>query len=512
MPGTFNSNANAQTLADAVARDPKVQAEYWNRVIHTSAMQNDDLAAFEGDMIPKNRFKSNTPRGIICVKNDLKAEAGETVNFTVATAPAGPGVIGEQELTGNTSASRYRTYRCTIDYHRDAVEYTIKQLKQMAVGKDIMPLASQELAQKMGLWRQNESLLQFRNDAKGNVYRPNFKGTRDAITSGDTLIPTYATQAKALAERNGAQPINVMKGRFGSVVNSYMLFATTDALQSIRNNTGYQNAISNGGTRGDDNANFSGRLVNWQGQAFFEHHLTNHDWDDWIGSPLQPLARIGVEVPHNEPAATAVLRGSATNLKSRYFQWFPGFDYQYVENQVANPDTETHYAWAINPDGSHVFISYVGTGNTGNTMQITSVLSPQAAGTSARSATVGNLDATGDTWGDGVTGVGGVGGSNTSAVHPYNDKISAGAFLVYANANGTPIGWTLELGANAAVRAYGHTKHMKIEQERDYDFVKGVGFLGVWGSTVCERFDGITNGYVLMEHAIVPSGYDIPSL
>lgn len=509
---TYNANANAQTLAAAIAADPKVQAEYWNRVIHTSAMQSDDLSAFEGSMVPKNRFRPNSPRGVICVKNDLKAEAGDTVNFTVATAPAGPGVIGEQELTGNTSTSQYRTYNCKIDYHRDAVEYTIKQLKQMAVGKDIMPLASQELAHKMGLWRQNEVLLQMRNDANKNIYRPNFRGSRNAITSSDTLIPTYATQAKAMAERNGAQPINVTKGRFGSVVNSYLLFATTDAMQSIRNNTGYQNAIQHGHDRGDGNPNFTGRLVNWQGQSFFEHHLTNHDWDDWIGSPLQPLAKIGVEIPHSTVAASAILKGSATNTKSRYFQWFPGYDYQYTEAQASSTDSTLYYAWAVNPDGSHVFIEYTGSDNTGNQITINKILSPQTAGSTARAATVGEIVSTNDTWGDGTAGVGGASGANTSAAHTYNDTIEAGAYLIYANSKGVPIGWTLELGANAAVRAYGHTKHKKIEQDRDYDFVKGVGYLGVWGSTVCQRHDQTTNGYVLMEHAVVPAGYDVPSL
>lgn len=511
---TYNNDANVQTLAAAIAVDPKVKAEYWNKVIYSSSMQDDDLAQFEGKMVPQGKMRADTPRGIICVKEDLKKEAGDTVNFTVATAPAGPGALGEGELTGNTSTSLYRTWNCQIDYHRDAVEYTMKQLNMMGVKGDIMPLASGQLAHKMGLIRQNEGLLQFRNNANGNIYRPGFKQSRDSLVSTDVLSPSNAVEAKALAERNGAQPLNIKKNKYGSVVNGFLLFGTTDAFQSIRNNTGYQNAISSAEARGDSNPNFTGRLVNWQGQSFFEHHLTNHDWDDWIGSPLEPLARIGVAVGVSTAAASTHIKGSATNTKSRYFQYFPGYDYQYVEGQTAAPDSGKYYAWAVNPDGSHAFIEYTGTGNDGNKILFDKILSPDGAGVSTKgSAVVGNINCTGDTaWGSGTAGLGGDGSGNTSASHTYNDEIQAGAFLIYANANGTPIGWTIEFGANAGVRAYGHTKHAQIEQERDYGFVKGVGYMGVWGSSVCQRYDQITNGYVLMEHAVVPAGYDVPSL
>lgn len=510
---TFNNDANVQTLAAAVANDPKVKAEYWNRAIHVAAMQNDDLSAFEGSDKGGRGFGKNSPRGLIQVKDDLRKEAGDTVNFTVATAPAGPGVIGEEELTGNTSVSQYKTFNCRIDYHRDGVEYTEKQLRGMGVGKDIMPLAKSQLGEKMGLWRQNEMLLRFRDQGVGNTYRPNMKASRDTITATDVLLPSSTIEARARAERNGAQPLNVMRGRYGSVTNQFLVFGTTDALQSIRSDSGYQNAITAAGERGDKNPAFAGNLVYWQNQAFFEHHLTNNDWDDWIGSPLEPLARINVAVGRNSAAADLKLQASVDNTKNRYFQWFPGYDYRFISDQAAVSDASTHYAWVINPDGSHVFVSYVGSGNNGNSIAVTNILSPQGAGTSGKGAlTVGNLDATGDAWGNGSVNVGGVGSGNTSPNHTYNDQIQAGAHAIYANANGVPIGWTIEFGANAAYRAYGHSKHKMISQTRDYDFVKGCGYQGVWGSTLRTRYDGITNGYVLIEHAVKQAGYNPPAL
>lgn len=511
----MNYNASdpaVQTLTAAVANDPKVRAEFWNLAIHTSANQNDDLSPFEGKMKDMNKGKGSV-RGIICVKDDLTKEGGDTVNFTTATAPAGPGVIGEQVMTGNESRSEYNTFNCRIDYHRDAVSYTKKQLKGMGVGKDIMPLAKQQLGMKMGLWRQNELLLRFRNDGVGNTYRPNMRTSRSAITAADLLLPSSTIEARALAERNGAKPINISKGRYGSVTNQFLCFGTTDALQSIRNDSGYQNAITSAGARGEKNPAFAGDLVYWQNQAFFEHHLTNMDWDDWIGSPLEPLARIKVAVGRQSAPADLKLKASADNTKSRYFQWFPGFDYPYLEVQQPTVDNSLHYAWVLNPNGSYVFVEYIGSGNDGNSITINKILSPEGEGTSGKgSEVVGNINATGDSWGNGVVNVGGGGTGNTSPNHTYSDEIQSGAHAIYANANGVPIGWTLEFGCNAAYRAYGHAEHSMIRDEFDYGFVKGCGYMGVWGSVLHQRFDKITNGYVLIEHAVKQAGFNPPAL
>ena len=123
MSGTYNANALVQTLADATAMDPLVKAQMWARYLEVSSRQHDAFAMFESEQarIPSMNVGKS---GIFTRKRDLKAGGGDTVNFTVISAPAGPGAIGEQELTGRTSSSKFKTYKVVVDWHRDAVEFT----------------------------------------------------------------------------------------------------------------------------------------------------------------------------------------------------------------------------------------------------------------------------------------------------------------------------------------------------------------------------------------------------
>jgi len=538
--GTFNANAVVQTLSDAIALDANVKAIAWARSLQIGSRAFNDFAPFEAPEVKPGRSMSS-PAGIFTVKTALKAGGGDEVKFTVISDIAGPGVGGETELTGNTSHPNFHTWQCRVEWFRDAVEYTKKQINHMAVGKDIWPVSKFLLEKKLGRKQQHDMMIFLRNAARdiglermaygynGNMLRPNYRATRDDLYQTDTVDPAFVILAKNKATGLGAQPIRKDINAYGTSVHGYLFFGSSTAMTDIRNDGGYQNAMENAGKRGDGNPIFTGRLVEWQGVYFFEHHVVNPDWDDQIGSPLIPRFKVGVLAEGD--TSDEVVKASA-NLTRHYAGWFPGYDYHnfWYDDIEAFVDTADYYAWAINPtDGSCAFFKYngaaeanggapvgiSGTASAGNHFEAVVFLDPDN-GTSG-SATVGNLDATGDLlWGSGggtpIRGVGGDGSGNTSANYTYAADLELDAVVFPANANGAIIGHSFLFGANAAARAYGVVEVNPISQDRDYKFVTGHGFESVFGQAPTMRTDEVTNNYVIMEHAVAPEGFDVPAL
>jgi hypothetical protein len=295
---------------------------------------------------------------------------------------------------------------------------------------------------------------------------------------------------------------------------------------NIRNDSSFQTAISQGDTRGSENANFAGEILNWQGNPFYEFPVTDQDWDDFAGGPLIAKAIIGEFVSTvtaentTSGGATPKLIVNAANTKSLYFQWFDGIPFLY--DRVATvPDLSgnTYYAWACNPDGSRCFVSYDGLAVVGGGNQITvkNILA-SAAGTSGNGATtVGrltfgttNLVVTGNTittLGDEAT----VPATGTNGAWVYKTEIQEGAVLIQATADGVPYTRSLGLGSMSACFAHGRIRMTPIKQERDYEFIHGRGFKMIFGTGVCKNAKKKPVGYMLIEHAVEHPGYPVPS-
>ena len=135
-----------------------------------------------------------------------------------------------------------------------------------------------------------------------------------------------------------------------------------------------------------------------------------------------------------------------------------------------------------------MFVSYVGSDNDGNKITITERLGSSANG--AQVTTLGTV-----AWDSGTYRC---------------DSAPVGSVIIPANSKGTPIGWSLALGAGSAIRAYGAIDMQKIEEKRDYGFVEGFGFEGIFGQTATKDTQGLTRNYVLVEHALERAGVVIP--
>lgn len=517
--GTYAADARVIMLADAVSQDPKIVAELWNKELRSGARQLDDFSHFEG---PEGSGKP------FVTKSDLKGVgAGQIVNFSVMSQPKGPGARGEVQLTGRTSHVTFKTFPCKVDFWRDAVELNDKARQFMPTGSSLKAEVMRLLKAKLGRKRMNDMKMALKLQGSGNTIYPNQRKTLASLTGLDTMSPTLITNAKPQWQRLGGRPFEISKDKNKSPVYSCLAYIPDSAMTSIRNNASYQNAQINAGVRGDENTTFSGRLTPWNGVGLFEHISVDAE-GDVLADPLAPRAVIDTAFGADtalgagaHDAGVLQLISNADDTLTEFFEFFGGHDYVWWEGQTSDSNwtsfysaitSATYYAWIVNTDGSVGFVSYVGTGNTGNRITLTSILSPAGAGTSTiGDATVGNMIATDDTWSD-TPGAGGVGASaNTSADYLYTDTFSAGAYVIPCNANGAVDMSSLFLGAESAVRCYASPDEM-ISQERDYGFVHGGGYKTIFGQAPCVRTDGKTNGYALLRHAGQHPGLEVPSL
>jgi len=477
---SYNSNPSVYTLANALAQDADAKGKLYHRAFEVSGNTADDFATMEG---------SDGGTAAIWVKKDLKSNGADRIKFTSLGDPAGPGVRGEAELTGNTSTPRIGGWTLDVDFWRDAVELTRKQINFLAAGGKLEYELYKMLGKKFGRQKQADMQMCLIRQANGNIYRVGNRATRNDILKTDLFTTSVVVQAQARARNLGARPVAVSRSKSGSPFQRYIAFATQDAMTEIRNSSAYLTAIANAAARSDENPNFSGKLLDWSGVGLWEHTVVQPDSDDWMGSPLNPIARLGVAITSG--TSTFDIQSSATNTKNLYYGFFPGYDWKWTEGQTANPDSTVYYAWIIPTSGDNqgkaMFVSYAGTGNNGNKITITGRLDDVATGA-------------------GVTTLGSVA---WNASH-HCDNCPVGSFVIPANSKGTPLGYSMLLGAGSALRAYGSIEMQKIQEKRDYGFVTGFGYEGIFGQAACKDTQGLTRNYILVEHALERPGIVIP--
>ncbi|MEY4952589.1 MAG: hypothetical protein RL299_1013, partial [Pseudomonadota bacterium] len=461
---------------------------------------------------------------VFCEKTDLRAGGKSRVHFNTIGMPAGPGAVGAGQLTGNESKSSIGTYSAAVDWVRDAVSLTQDEIEMIEAGRNLKATMKQLLAKKMGLTKQNHGLMRLiRSAVPENTSRVGNRATTNDLTADDTLSLEVGNVTRAMLNTLGATPLKKTISKPGCPVSKFMLFAGDQALLPIRNDSLFATA-KDADVRGTQNANFTGELLDHQGNSFYEFPISDMAWDDYKGGPLLAKAKVNVSI--NPNTGSPILTCSANTL-SRFFQFFDGHPFQFSRQEaLPNYSGTDYYAWACNPNGSRVFFSYAGLNAVvgGNTLTVKNILSPAATG-SLDATTVGQLT-TGTNALDANPSTGrataadeflGGGDSNLPATGAngnwyYSNTIDAGAVILQANSQGVTYSRSFTLASMAGLFAHGRVKMAEIEQNFDYDYVMGNGFQMIFGTGVVLDPLGMPNGYILVEHALEVVGYPCPSM
>jgi hypothetical protein len=525
MSTSYHAESVVSTLAAAVAADPSVVAKVYSQQLRKGARSVDDFSMFEGG--------EGSGKPFIVRKDLSNAHAGDEVKFTVMSQPRGPGARGEQALRGNESSVDFKTFGCVVDFWRDAFKFTKKQIKFMAGGGGVKSAVLLALREKLGRRRMNDMKMALKLQGVGNTIYPNGRKTVATLNALDTLTPSGITNAIPQWRRLGGRSI-IVTSKHGSPVYKPMVYIPDAAIASIKNSSSYEQAALHGGARGnEENPLFSGKLLDWNGVGLFEHASVDPE-NDQCADPLAPRAMLcnnssgtytGFGV--NSAASACVLKSHLTDTKTPYMAWMGGYAYEWYEGQTTKDATwiafyaalaaATYYGWVINPDGSVGFVSWVGSGNNGNQITLNGILDPNGALVSTLGrVTLGNMNATGDSWGFSSSTyhrlAGGAGAnSNCSPDFVWTSEFDAGAYIIPCNANGAVDMCSLILGQDTAVRAY-VGDDLLVGDKDDYSFVDGGGYETVFGQAPCIRTDGKTSGYSLMRHSGQHPGLEVPTL
>lgn len=529
MPTYNTPNPNAQSVTDVLAQAPAMRPELTAKLFHKGSAQHNCLEQFTSDFDPGESVRGQ--KSVFCRKSDLSLGGAQKVNFTSIGLPGGPGVRGAANtLISRESKPLFKNYSASVDWVRDAFVITKDQIYHLAQGKQLKPTLVKMLMAKMGHLKQNQTfrrMLDFSYDLsttpanwtngthRGNVFRAGNRQSIHQLRGDDVLTLDISNTARAMLSSIGATPLRRDLSKAGCPVNKYLIFGTESAMLNIRNNSLF-NTASAADVRGSENASFTGELVDWQGNSFYEMPVVDPAWDDYMGNTLIAKAKVLVEAKPTTGGGPKLVVNAANTL-SLYFQWFDGYPFPHSSLETP-PDLSSveYYGAAVNPDRSIVFFAYNGNHN-GNQIVITKILSPAQTGTTVDQTTVGqfNIGSTA-AFASGTTGVFTPGGSgaNLPTGYVYTDTIAPGAMIFQTNSRGSTYTRSFGLGAASAVVVDGAVtlQDGMIEQTFDYGFVKGMGYEMVFGTGIPVDALGRPNGYVLIEHAYKPIGFDIPEV
>ena len=499
----FGAGQLHQDLAQAIAADPNNRGILYSRALELGSSRYNAFEAFTSAVDGKSQIGAGV-RSIFAKKTDLAAGGGSQVVFNVIGPPGGPGAVGSQSLVDRTSGIQLSTYSATVAFHRDAVSFSKDVFEFLSAGLVLESTAIDLLSKKMGIMKQNHMMMRLITAAKAagtNVYRPNNRTSTATITAADTIGLDVALAARARLSMIGGKPLMQRIGPNGSPVKGYLIFGTDMAFLPLRNDTAFMNVLSNGKA---NDAVVTGELFDWQGMPWYEYPSVDEKWDDYIGSPLLPKCKVGVQMDRTAPTLIV----NSANTLSQYLQFFPGAPFNFDGTPTTAENAE-HYAWGINPDGSYVFFAYQDGFTTANRVTVTKILSGGTTGIHAK--TVGGVCCGTVADESGVYIPAGTGNNlPTSGGEVYDSVLDVGAVVIPCNRLGVPIGYSFVFGAMAACFANGRIEKAIIEQEEDFGFIKKRGFETIFGTCVTTDPYGAPAGYLLIEHAVEHEGYKVP--
>lgn len=478
------------TLAAMVASDPKLQMELWSEAVKADA----------ADMNPLKDFVGEEGSGMPIVrKRDAKVTGGQKVYFSTHAPVRGKGVIGAAELKSKAASVRYGSYSVTVDLRRFAIsEEQLIRYFSLPGNADknrddfIFGLCKEWWART----QCDDFQFVLRDTAlfaanQPNVLRIGNGANVDAITVDDTYDTSVITDARNMLVGLGATAMKYATSTAGARIPQFLHFAPTRFLDPLESEQKFREAVNNNSQKEANNYWWTGNLPVWKNNVIFNHDLVEDSGPNRQGSPLAPMARLGVALANG--GATSITGGGAHNTAATltdsilydFFSYFRGSFWKTFEAQSAPADANTYYAIIYNVSGvnkgKYEIVSYVTAGHLINTLTVT--------------REVDDVTATQKTI---LTAA-----SRYSNVHP------SGSLIIPCNQWGVPIGYGLVMGAEGLLIGTGDLEADPIEWADDFKSKKsGVahinaqGIQSIIGYAPAEDTLGRMPNYVLVEGAL----------
>ena len=475
----------AEVTPDAVRR-------LWKAGVDTFEETSDFFAEMEG----------RSPLSLIQTETDTSKGAGQTITFTVDSGLYGEAHLGESLFTDSKHYEELKlgTNDLTVDWFRHGVRFTERSEEKMGMRGELIDRVPEKLGEWAGRLKTEKMFMMFREQTPGENHV-----TIDGGLNWESIV----TNAQMM-KRWGAAPAIVARDPAGKPVRAYTVISTTDGLTSLKLDSDYREILKS--TRDPMGAKyiFSGGFTPVDGHVIKEYEAIEHDGYGAIGSPLNPMARLGAEVNiTSASAATAqTIAGGGGDLDLhndliKPMKWFPRYAYQFQAGVSLSTEQmpSSFFVAIINPpDAEHdanKYGLYECSGNDGVKLTIKKALTSSAVANAAATGSGPELAPVVGTmhWDD----------SKHSNRHPVN------SLVVIVGPDAIPRFKSLIIGASAARRGYGKVRNGRAVQEHEGGFVRDVFFKTVFGQAVRKNRLGRAPGVLVLDHKGMYAGTPLPT-
>lgn len=484
------------TLAAMVASDPKLQMEAWSEAVRADSADLNPLKDFVGEE------GSGMP---IIRKRDANVTGGQKVYFSTHAPVRGRGRMGAQELKSKTASVKYGLYSVTVDLRRFAIsEEQLIRYFSLPGNADknrddfIFGLCKEWWARTqcddMQFVLRDKALFATNQP---NVLRIGNGANTDAITVDDTYDTQVITDARNQLVSLGATAMKYAVSTAGAKIPQFLHFAPTRFLDPLESEQKFREAVNNNSNSEGNKYWWTGNLPVWKNNVIFNHDLVEDSGPNRQGSPLAPMARLGVVLASG--VATSVTGGGAHNTDGSltdttlydFFSYFRGAYWKTYEAESAPSDTNTYYAIIYNVSGAakgrYEIVSYVTAGQLINTLTVTREL--DEVGYTQKSILTADTS-------DDASG-------RYSNVHP------SGSLIIPCNRWGVPIGYGLVMGAEGMLIGSGELDADPIEWFDDFRskrsgnaHINAQGLQSIIGYSPAEDTLGRMPNFLLVEGAL----------
>lgn len=495
-------NNTTTNLTGQITNGSNFLPELWKRGVKLSEATENFFESFEG---PTESYAIQSIR-------DLSRGAGTKITFRSMAHIYGEGVQGDDLINDATEDFRVGAFNLTVDFLRHAISYNRRTEEKTALASELKSNVPVLLGSWLGRIKTERLFKMFQH--KGGSINSRIISNRSSV--GDILPADTLSYSSILENGQALRTLGAKPAMIGTVnknkINRFVVVGTGDGLFTLKNESKYLDAIkAYTASVGENSVFFTGGFVDLDGHAIRQYDPFDHDGYGAVGSSLNPKALLGETFTidnSTSASATITIKGGGTgyataptNAKAnKFFKFFDNYAYKFGPSDSVSTSAGDRGYVLILSGGKYGLYQY--STNDGNKLTMTAALT---------SATAGTFNKSTSTWAALVGGTAPSGWAANFGANQLTNTHAVGDPVIQCNRWGTPIGRSLLLGSNAAVRGYGSLDGDRSEETFDGDFVRKVYITSIFGQAPYERVDGVKPNYLQLTHAISVPGLTTPS-